>query len=555
MVAPLYSTVAWAEAVAVGDVMTAITGDQTDLEILPKPKVEAYSGRALRIGRVAVETGAFAGSPAATELNLLLAPVNAKADGAVARFVLESADPSKAKAWGRLTSEQGYELVVSEEGGVPSIRIKALAPAGLFYGIQTLKQLCIFKEGKLCIREGSIEDWPSIHWRGMKDAIPKLLAFYEPYKLNFGWNYLYDRDVFLAPNGADAAQRDARTPVEACQTHYKEIAVSFNPGPHDLTDDNLAAIEAAWERWRVAGVRKFVLSFDDVAPEKLSDQSRARFGTYPVAQSYYIKELDSWLHGRDAADQLYLCHQQYYGGNTAGDRSVTNLAKAGLPEDLQLCWTGNDCTMSKPLTPDDVAAYEKGFGRPATFLYHNWPDGTGSKTLCETGPLTPAQGPNASLAGKLDIYMMCTNEDRASEVAFLSGLDWAWNTEAYDPARSNRVVAREWARMFAAGDPSKAYAPLVAVMEWQRTHVITPWYWCSSDTPKMVPDQFKRKPEELARLVDEEAAFYARELPLLKANLKDTQLVSEMEKTTELRLKAFRQLVAVLSAPRSGKGP
>jgi hypothetical protein len=80
-------------------------------------------------------------------------------------------------------------------------------------------------------------------------------------------------------------------------------------------------------------------------------------------------------------------------------------------------------------------------------------------------------------------------------------------------------------------------------MEWTRTH--------SSDL--IVPDQFKRKPEELAKLVDDEEAFYGKQLPLLKANLRDVKLISELEKTTELRLKYFRQLVAIRAATRSAK--
>ncbi len=138
--------------------------------------------------------------------------------------------------------------------------------------------------------------------------------------------------------------------------------------------------------------------------------------------------------------------------------------------------------------------------------------------------------------------MMCPH-DRASEVAFLSGLDWAWNPETYDPARANRVAAREWAGTFSVGDASKAYAPLVAVMEWTRTHSST----------LITPDQFKRKPEELTKLVDEEEAFYGKQLPLLKANLRDAKLVSELENTTDLRLKFFRQLVAIRAASRSAK--
>ena len=531
MAACLCASIAAAEAVPVSDVLPPVAGDQTDLEILPKPKIEAYSGRALRIERAAVEAGAFADSSAVRELNLLLyrGRMDDKHEGVAARFVLEKADPDKAKSWGEKTCDQGYELIVSEEGGNPSIRIKALGPAGLFCGIQTLKQLCILKEGKFCIREGRIEDWPSIQWRGVKSADPKLIAFCAPYKMNFGWQY-----IALAPATGAAS---ARKLVEPYQDLHAEIAVSLNPGGElDLTDEYLAKVKAACEPWLAAGVRKFVLSFDDQGT-KLSAATQARFGAYAEAQAYLLKQVDSWLHERDGTCQLYLCHQRYF-GETAGDPLVASLAKAGLPEDLQLCWTGTGVA-TPDLTLENIADYEKGFGRPATFFYHNWPI-TAPKTRCETGPL-PGHAPN--LGEKITVYMMCSNHDRASEVAFLSGLDWAWNPEAYDPARSNRVAAREWAAAFGGADGSKAYSPLVAVMEWTRTH--------SSDL--IVPDQYKRKPEELTRLVDEEEAFYGRQLPLLKANLRDARLISEIEKTTELRLKFFRQLVVMRAASRTAK--
>ncbi len=301
----LCASVAAGEAVPVGDVMTPVAGDQTDLEILPKPKIEAYSGRALRIERAAIEAGAFADSSAARELNLLLyrGRVDEKGEGVAARFALESADPDKAKTWGR-ASEQGYELIVSEEGDRPSIRIRALGPAGLFYGIQTLKQLCIFKEGKLYVREGRIEDWPSIQWRGVKSADPKLIAFYAPYKMNFGWQY-----IALAPATGAAPARSLVEPYRDC---HAEIAVSLNPGGElDLTDEYLAKVKAAFEPWLDAGVRKFVLSFDDEGA-RLSAETQTRFAVYADAQAWLLKYLDSWLHERDAACRLYLCHQRLF---------------------------------------------------------------------------------------------------------------------------------------------------------------------------------------------------------------------------------------------------
>lgn len=65
--------------------------------------------------------------------------------------------------------DEGYDLSVTDDG----IRIAANKPAGLFYGVQTLRQLLSEKiesasqqEGPWEIATGSIRDYPTYAWRG-----------------------------------------------------------------------------------------------------------------------------------------------------------------------------------------------------------------------------------------------------------------------------------------------------------------------------------------------------------------------------------------------------
>ena len=58
--------------------------------------------------------------------------------------------------------DEGYEIDITDE----SISISANKPAGLFYGIQTLRQLGVSKSGGKEFAAGKIRDYPSFGWRG-----------------------------------------------------------------------------------------------------------------------------------------------------------------------------------------------------------------------------------------------------------------------------------------------------------------------------------------------------------------------------------------------------
>jgi hexosaminidase len=103
---------------------------------------------------------------------------------------------------------EGYRLVV--ESG--TIDVRAAAPAGVFYGIQTLLQLlppAIFGAGprpeiEWTVPQGTIEDWPHFGWRGAMldcsrhfrtvDFIRKFIDLLALHKLNtFHWHLTDDQ--------------------------------------------------------------------------------------------------------------------------------------------------------------------------------------------------------------------------------------------------------------------------------------------------------------------------------------------------------------------------
>jgi hexosaminidase len=96
---------------------------------------------------------------------------------------------------------EGYKLTVSPE----KMELSASAPQGIFYGIQTIKQLIVQQpEGKISVPAQKIEDFPRFVWRGMhldvsrhfmpKEFIKEYIDYMAFLKMNvFHWHLVDDQ--------------------------------------------------------------------------------------------------------------------------------------------------------------------------------------------------------------------------------------------------------------------------------------------------------------------------------------------------------------------------
>jgi len=210
---------------------------QEPLRLVPTPQqVELLTGRfplsgalTIRLGNPADPDDRFASEQLAEELKGRLGlsvPVAAEpVSAAGGEHVLVLA--ATARTTGLTTSptdlaglgEEGYALEVTPEG----LRIAANTAAGLFWGVQTAKQLVRgnLREGALpCVR---IRDWPAIQWRGYSDDITRgpspTLAFLKrevrlaaELKLNFITYYMEHQ--FVHPKHPDIAPPDGALSTE-----------------------------------------------------------------------------------------------------------------------------------------------------------------------------------------------------------------------------------------------------------------------------------------------------------------------------------------------------
>ena len=127
---------------------------------------------------------------------------------------------------------QGYVLRVSS----PGIIVAAKTAQGVFYGVQTLRQLLYVKGKSLQAPALVVRDWPSMEWRGVQDdisrgPIPTLdymksqIRILAEYKINLFALYMehvfdYQNQPLIAPKEAPLTRDDIRELVDYAQCYY-----------------------------------------------------------------------------------------------------------------------------------------------------------------------------------------------------------------------------------------------------------------------------------------------------------------------------------------------
>jgi len=111
-------------------------------------------------------------------------------------------------------SRESYRLKITPK----NIRITAKSSAGLFYGVQTLRQMIEGTGDKAIISEAEIEDWPSLVYRGFMmdmshsqlpkiDEIKNQIDFLSRWKAN---QYLFYSEASIELDGYPLLMADAR---------------------------------------------------------------------------------------------------------------------------------------------------------------------------------------------------------------------------------------------------------------------------------------------------------------------------------------------------------
>lgn len=130
---------------------------------------------------------------------------------------------------------EGYWL----EAQGHTVTIVAATGAGLFYGVQTLKQLIVGNGRSATLRGAVIADWPAMRWRGFHDdlsrgPVPTLefqkqqLRTFAAYKLNvyspyFEHTLAYASDPLIAPPNGAMTREDVKALVAYARQYHIEV--------------------------------------------------------------------------------------------------------------------------------------------------------------------------------------------------------------------------------------------------------------------------------------------------------------------------------------------
>jgi len=140
--------------------------------------------------------------------------------------------------------EEGYIINITEE----HILIAAKAEAGLFYGVQTLRQLIEDKEGKIIIPCHWIKDWPEIKYRGvmqdisrgqvltmnsLKELVRKLAYFkMNLLSLYIEHTFVFEKHPLIGRGCGSLTKEEIRELDEYAKNYHIELIPSFQALGH-----------------------------------------------------------------------------------------------------------------------------------------------------------------------------------------------------------------------------------------------------------------------------------------------------------------------------------
>jgi hypothetical protein len=156
----------------------------------------------------------------------------------ISRSILADASPQKAAAPADFPAEmraEGYAIIPDGKG----LAITAGSDAGIFYALQTVKQLVSGTGGNATLHTATIRDWPAMKYRGLHDDLSRgpfptfefqkrQIRTFAAYKINLYSPYFehtmqYTGHPLMAPPGGTLTQAEARELVAYAAKYHITI--------------------------------------------------------------------------------------------------------------------------------------------------------------------------------------------------------------------------------------------------------------------------------------------------------------------------------------------
>ena len=375
----------------------------------------------------------------------LLAPAIASEAPAVyptpqkAQYTGESFAPGKVTMLKR-DSAKGKELLkgIPEVSGAyrliaapGSIVIAGHDDRGVFYGIQTLRQLKD-ASGKIAAK-CDISDWPDILHRGTVEgfygepwshqARLSQLRFYGANKMN---TYIYgpkDDPYHSSPHWRDPYPAEQEKQIRELAKVAKDNQVDFvwavHPGK-DIrwTEEDMNNVIKKFEMMYGLGVRSFAVFFDDIGGE----------GARGDKQAVLLNKIhNEFIKKKPDVTPLVMCPTQYNRSWSSGSY-LSDLGEH-LDPSIHIMWTGN--TVVHDITLEGQEWVNKQIKRPS-YVWWNFPVTDFVRDhLClgRVYGLTQESGAKESMSGFVSNPM---DKPEASKITLFGIADYAWNINGFN---------------------------------------------------------------------------------------------------------------------------
>lgn len=270
---------------------------------------------------------------------------------------------------------------------------------------------------------------------------------------NAVWIYSHEAGLWTSSDapGGPFLYPDFLETARWCRERRIRMAVSVNPVAdsrgefvfHDRIDER--RIRRFFRLLRRAGVRDFVLSFDDQPTElvELDDVLRYGLGAAP-AHLDLVRRVERSMRRRDG---FWLCASVYCTSHLAKARPYARAfleIVPRLPLRIGIVWTG-PTVISKSVTGSDIASIRSRLGGRALLLYDNYPANDDIRPPHSLGLiLGPLRHRDAALASEAAAYLACPMTSLgASRLPLLTAADYLSDPAGYRPDASwQRAILR-----------------------------------------------------------------------------------------------------------------
>jgi hypothetical protein len=322
-----------------------------------------------------------------------------------------------------LRAEERYAVSSSADGERPVMVSRGATIWGALWGVETLRQMVFEHENRLFVRQGTVQDWPTLWFRGGKRCRDWWVRYkgngrFENWPFRFGMRHLPRSHSHWVSGKPSRLKKHKQSLRKAVEQGAGWLLLDFNDGRFwtaNKEDEPFPGDPARTVRYLL----------DELKKERDRLNSDIRLGYMPVG----------------------------YAINRGADREADQLRAVNALDDVELLMMNGLEVFTYRFPHEGAAAYRKAFGVDCKLMMYD----------CQS--LRRRMSTPNYHDDQVYRHLYGISAQGASPVFFIGLADYAWSPETYDPDRALRLAARE----LADRDPER-YRALLDYLQYYTRH-------------------------------------------------------------------------------------